>query len=267
MIVRLLLSLVLMLSAVAMPSPAHAWSAEVHRIIAELAQRHLTPAAKAEALRLLAVDGAHSLADVATWADELRDARPQTPLGKATSPLHYIKFGDERCRFDVDPAPDCKDGQCIVGAIERYTAIVTDRSRSDAERAEALRFVIHFVGDVHQPLHNGYRDDRGGNRYQVQFDGNGKNLHDIWDDHLVGGRGLSLHDEAEALAKEAHPVTASGDAKDWSACSCRLTRGGGVYPAGHRIDAAYIAKLAPLARRQVRLAAANLAALINRSLS
>src|SRR5690606_36773485 len=75
-------------------------------------------------------------------------------------------------------------------AIRTQAAILADRERSDADRLQALKFVVHFVGDVHQPMHAGYARDRGGNTIQVNYRGRGSNLHSLWDSTLLGWRGM-----------------------------------------------------------------------------
>lgn len=246
-----------------LPSLARAWGPEGHHIVARLAEQRLSPTAHAQVLRLLTSTGDHSLADVATWADELRDDPSQRTLARATAPLHFVNFTSSTCRYDA--IRDCASGRCVVGAIESYARVLGDRSRPDWERSVALRFVVHFVADAHQPLHAGYRRDRGGNRYQVQWDGRATNLHAIWDTPVLGSRHLGWRAYANELARPSLPV-ARGTPAQWAEESCRMTRDGGLYPRGHRIDAAYLVRMRPLAERRVREAAARLAQLIDREL-
>jgi len=246
-----------------LPLHAHAWGPAGHRIVAQLAERKLSPTARAETRRLLALTHDRSLADVATWADDLRDDPQRKALARATAPLHFVNFSGPDCRFDAARA--CADGRCVVAAIERYAKVLADRSRPPAERAEALRFVVHFVGDVHQPLHAGYRGDRGGNRYQVRLDGRGTNLHAVWDTPVLASRKLGWQAHAERLAKS--PAAAGGTPAQWAEQSCRATRDDGLYPRGHVVDAAYLERMRPLAERRLREAGARLAALLNRALA
>lgn len=248
----LLCSLLFML-----PILAHAWGPAGHRLVGDLAERQLTPAAKAAVRRLL---GRESLADVAPWADELRNDPTRRELGRATARLHFVNFSGPSCRYDAKH--DCPGGACVVAAIERQARVLGDRSRPTAARAEALRFLVHFVGDAHQPLHAGYRPDRGGNRYQVQWQGRGTNLHAIWDSKVLASAGQAWPAQAARLAQA--PLPADGTPAQWSEESCRASRA--IYPRGHRVDARYLAHQRPLAERQVRLAAARLAALLNREL-
>ena len=244
-----------------LPMLAHAWGPTGHRMVAELAQGQLKPATLAQAQRLI---GGQSLAEVATWADDLRHDKSRRAFGRATAPLHYVNFGGPDCRYSA--ARDCPGGRCVIAAIERYAGVLGDRSRSDTERAEAMRFVVHLVADAHQPLHAGYRADRGGNRYQVQLNGRGSNLHSVWDSPVLASRKLGWPRYARELARSPLPV-ASGSAAGWAEESCRATRDDGIYPEQHRIDARYLARMRPLAERRVRSAAARLAALLERALA
>jgi hypothetical protein len=132
--------------------------------------------------------------------------------------------------------------------------------------------VVHFVGDVHQPLHAGNRDDKGGNDYQVQFEGKGGNLHRVWDSGLLGTRHLAWKPYADLLASQGSvalpsPIAPLDDPyAQWAEESCRIVRDDGVYPAGHRIDQAYVDAERPIAERRLREAGRRLADLLNRTL-
>ncbi|MDE1957622.1 MAG: S1/P1 nuclease [Xanthomonadaceae bacterium] len=248
---------------------ALAWGPLGHRIVADLAASQLAPATRAEVDRLLASEHAASLADVANWADRLRDDPALAELGKATAPLHYVNMHG-RCVYRA--AEDCPDGRCVVHAINHYAAILGDRGLPIAERAQALNFVVHFVADAQQPLHAGYRDDKGGNEVQVQFDGQGSNLHRVWDSGLLSTRDLDDSAYAALLEREGplalpKPIAPFDNAPaQWVEQSCRIVRDGGVYPSGRRIDAAYVARMRPIAEHQLRLGGARLAALLDRVL-
>jgi hypothetical protein len=173
---------------------AHAWSATGHMVIAAIAKRDLTPYALSEANRLLKVGGDSRTDDFLTasvWADDIRNGKPET------GPWHYINLHFRTDRKRVSNQPEKENA---VVAIDRFVAILADRSKPDAERADALRYVLHFVGDLHQPLHAVARDsdahptgDRGGNDFRIQpaasmagMSRPPRNLHALWD----GGVGL-----------------------------------------------------------------------------
>jgi hypothetical protein len=246
-----------------LPTLAQAWGPAGHRIVASLAERELTPIAHVEVRRLLALTQDEELADIADWADELRDDPRQRMLWRSTARMHFVNFAKADCRY-VEQR-DCPDGRCAVGAIERNARVLGDRSRPDDQRAEALRFLVHFVADVHQPLHAGYRHDGGGNGRQLRVDGRGTNLHALWDTPVLQVRGESWRRHAARLAREPLPAV-RGTAARWAEESCRITRDDGIYPRTRRIDARYLQQMRPLAERRVREAAARLAALLNGSL-
>lgn len=252
-------------------APAFAWGPLGHRVVAELAQRRLNPAAEAEVERLLAPEHTRSLADVANWPDELRDDPSRQDLWKATRSQHYVDFLGGDC--DYQPPRECASGQCVVDALRHYAAVLGDRRQPDAARLEALKFVVHFVGDVHQPLHAGNRDDKGGNLYQVQFQGRGSNLHRVWDSGLIGTRGLEWKPYADLLEAEgtvslpAPIAPLDNPYAQWAEESCRVVRDQGVYPQGHKIDQAYVDAERPIAELRLREAGKRLADLLNRTLA
>jgi len=265
-------SLVFAAAVLAAVPPVQAWGPLGHSVVAELAQRHLDPVVEAELERLLAPEHTRSLADVANWPDQIQDDPAQAALWNRTRSQHYVNFrGGSAC--DYVPPRDCRDGRCVVGGLQHYVDVLGDRSQSDAARREALKFVVHFVGDIHQPLHAGYRDDKGGNTYQVQFDGSGSNLHKVWDSGLLSGRRLDWRAYARMLDSAAPvslPVpTAPLDDPyaQWAEESCRITAEAGFYPAGHTIDPTYAATWRPVAELRLRQAGRRLAAVLNLALS
>ena len=152
---------------------ARRWGAGGHRVVATIALERLSPAAAAEARRLL---GGQSIAEIASWADVFRRDHP------ATAPWHYVDIQLDDTSYV--PERDCKDG-CVIKAINDQVAILSNRSLPDSARAMALKFVVHFVGDLHQPLHSGERNDRGGNDVTITFAGRTTNLHSLWDSGLL----------------------------------------------------------------------------------
>lgn len=254
---------VLALTLSAVPVAGFAWGPAGHRMVAALAERQLDATARREVSDLLAVSGDSSLADVANWADDIRDDPQGSALARKTTRMHFINFPDSRCQYDAERI--CAGGQCVVAAIDAYAAVLGDRTRPSHERAQALRFLVHFVGDVHQPLHAGYRPDRGGNNYQVRVDGQGSNLHSIWDSRILGSRRLGWKAYAHRLERQ--PIADDDESPvDWAEQSCRITRDDGVYPRSRTIDRAYLENMRPLAELQIRRAGARLAALLIREL-
>lgn len=268
---RRLLAFALLL---AFAGPAFAWGRLGHRLVADLAADELTPRARAEVARLLAGEPEPTLAGIANWADELRANDPD--LGKRSSKWHYVDIAENGCG-DYEPPRDCPNGDCVIEAIRAQAAILADRRQPIEARRQALKFVVHFVGDVHQPLHAGFARDKGGNTVQVRIPtanggDKGGNLHSLWDSGLIEYTGL---DEPPYLARlRALPLAVDAprralppDAAAWAQQSCRIATRPGLYPASPKIDAAYVAAWTPLVDEQLRRAGAHLAQVLDAALS
>lgn len=249
--------------------PAAAWGPRGHRLVADIADAQLSPSARLQVQRLLQGEPDPSLAGVSTWADELRAHDPD--LGRRSARWHYVNIGESQCRYRA--GHDCPGGDCVVEAIRDQAAILGDDSRSDAERLQALKFVVHFVGDVHQPMHAGHARDRGGNTVQVNLpdgtrDGHGTNLHALWDSGLF--RGMKESEAAQRARLERLPRDASADDREpalWAEESCRIVLQPGVYPERARIPQAYVDRWRPVAEQRIAIAGDRLAALLNDTLS
>jgi hypothetical protein len=239
----------------AMPGMARAWGADAHRIVASVAQKQLSPGALAEVNRLLALEPGSTLESISTWADEVRSP--------TTAAWHYLNFRrDDGCRYDA--MANCPGGHCVVAAIDRQLKVLGGKG-PDEERLKALRYVTHFIADLHQPLHAGFGDDRGGNLYQVQAYGRGTNLHAVWDTLLVaqwpgGVPALKSTVEARAVAPgKTDPVA-------WAEASCRIVATEGFYPTGRRLELDYLPHWAPVIEIQLAVAARRLADAVNGAL-
>ena len=265
-----LLGLALPLLALLMPGPALAWGAKGHRLIAHLATTELRPQASAEIARLLRGEPDPTLAGVANWADDLRD-RPEpadAALGRRTTRWHFVNLAEDGCGYR--PAKECRHGDCVIEAIRRQRDLLADRRQPDAVRAQALKFLVHFVGDVHQPLHAGYGHDAGGNDVQLQIDGEGSNLHRLWDTLLITSTGESEPALLQRLQRMPLPEearTAANDPLTWAQASCRIVLREGFYPPRPKLAPDYFARWRPTADRQLRIAGHRLAALLNTTLA
>lgn len=279
---RLLLLALLCLGAT---STALAWSRLGHAMVGEIAQRHLDPVARAEVARLLAGEPIPTLAGVASWADDLRATDPDR--FRQTSHWHYINARGGGCGFDL--ARDCPDGDCVVGAIERQLAILGDRSQPLEARRDALKFLVHFVGDVHQPMHAGNRPDAGGNRYQISLRTQvapepyaaknysngvmGTNLHAIWDYYILASRPLPPLEYVNLLDNSLTPGPARGAVSanaplTWAEESCQLIDAKGLYPPDNRhvLTQDYLDAMRPLAESRIQQAGERLARLLNQTI-
>ena len=252
------------------PTAAHAWGGYGHRLIARLAESELSPQARAEVARLLGATDDRKrdrrmLGDIADWADDLRDNHPE--LGRASSRWHYVNLAEDRCGYT--PRKHCPDGNCVIGAIQTQRGILADRKQSDAARAQALKFLVHFVGDAHQPLHAGYARDKGGNTVQIRLNGKGSNLHTLWDREIVASAKLGEDRYLQHLQRMPVPREARvgiADPTAWAEASCRIVLRDGFYPPRAKIEPAYFAQWRPTADAQLRIAGHRLAVLLNAAL-
>lgn len=261
--------LALVLSPALAPGALRAWGDEGHRIVGDVAWRHLTPAAQRAAAELLAGDD-RTLAYAATWADRLRD----DPAWDWAKPYHYINAPDGEASLDL--ARDCPPRGCVVRGIEENLAVLSDPAGPRQRRLEALKFLAHFVGDVHQPLHAGYASDRGGNEIDVTFFGRPANLHRVWDSLILERRlGWFSNWSRRRLARRlAASVTAeerarwaAGTPLGWAQESLTLARSH-AYAArpGDVLGEAYYERNLPLVEERLRQAGVRLAWLLDRAL-
>jgi len=151
------------LIAIQFATPAWAWGRLGHRVISRLAEKDLTPTAKAVIAELL--EPGESLADASLWADANRGRLPKT------APWHYVDVPLDEPRYDSKFSGDVSTKGCVVDKINEFRLVVKDKSKSIEDRRFALRFLIHCVEDMHQPCHVGDNSDKGGNRTQVQWFG------------------------------------------------------------------------------------------------
>jgi nuclease S1 len=242
------------------PFAAHAWGGQGHRLVGALAEKDLNRDARREVARLLRGEPDPTLAGVADWADELRENDPN--LGRLSARWHYVNMAEDGCAYRQ--AQQCPNGDCVIEAIRSQAALLADRRQPDAVRRQALKFLVHFVGDVHQPLHTGYARDRGGNTYQLQVDGQGSNLHRVWDGDIVVSAQRSDRAYLRHLRKLPLPADANeNDPARWASVACRVVLEDGFYPPQPQLTPAYLQRWRPTADRQLRLAGHRLAMLLN----
>jgi hypothetical protein len=160
-------------------SPAQAWGRDGHRIVCEIAGRHLSDDARAEVQRLIGHDPQFDhFQEICSWADLVRGSSH-----RSTAPWHYTNQQQDDPVVDL---VDCPRGGCILSATNAHAETFADRSRSDQERLEALKFLAHWLGDLHQPLHVSIVGDRGGNSVPVVWRGRRRtNLHRVWDHDIL----------------------------------------------------------------------------------
>ncbi len=250
------------LVAISVGSHASAWGEDGHQIVGAIAMTRLTPQARAAIIELLGDD---DLAKAGLWADQIRgDSKYDW-----AKPLHYVNA--PRTENIIVLERDCAKGECVVAAIPRFLTVATDSTKPINERREALKFAIHFIGDLHQPLHAGYADDLGGNRIQVIAFGDIKtNLHALWDTVLIrhksqgDWRGLAKALETDMPPKEVAQWEGNLDPLVWGNESLAITRV--IYnelPANAKVDEAYFQSNFPRIARRLAAGGVRLAAALN----
>ena len=199
-----------------------------------------------------------------SWADEIRSDRPETAA------WHYVNI--ELGSGGYNAARDCPGGDCVVAQINRDAAILSESHASRAAKVEALRFLIHFVGDVHQPLHAADRQDKGGNDIKLRWHGKRLSLHQVWDQDVVTVLGhdsdrIAAASDA-ALSPQQKQQMSGGTPADWANESFALA-GREIYaPLPHdgriHLPDDYMVRESGVARIQLAKAGLRLAALLNR---
>lgn len=166
------------------------WSKKGHRATAEVAQEHLTRKAKRALTGLL---NGRSLASISNFADEIK----ADSVYRKFSAWHYVNFPADKKYTDVEPS---KYGDLIIG-IEKCYEIIRSRNSSQQDKVFYLKLLVHLIGDLHQPMHVGRLEDKGGNDIQVQWFNRGSNLHKVWDANMIDDYGMSYTELANSLPK------------------------------------------------------------------
>jgi hypothetical protein len=284
---RLARSLALCL-LLAVPGRALAWGNEGHRIIALIAQSELKPEVKEKVDALLATDTSqltgHDIASEATWADAWReDGHRETALWHyADVELDHPNLEQACYGYPALTGPAAQGGEqdCVVAKVDQFRKELADPATAPAERLLALKYLLHFVGDMHQPLHLTDNHDHGGNCLRIAQGSHGSNLHAYWDTTLVEAIGLSAPATAARLEAEVTPeertAWSQGDLTHWAldtylvgrrvayahlpAADCAMQQSGMSLPPDYQTTAKAAAEI------QLEKAGVRLAAVLNQAL-
>jgi hypothetical protein len=274
----LLLSLLLLL-----PAPASAWWEYGHYSVARVAWLEAKPSTRAAIRRLIAKSKlletpkcpVRTIEDASYWPDCIKTLGDRFSYAYA---WHYQNV--DICKpFDLKEA--CKDGNCVSAQIERDFKLLKDRTVPERERVMALAFLIHFMGDLHQPLHAGDKSDRGGNDFKAAYGVIPSNIHAIWDGLLADRSISSPPPDAAGILSGLMPAERGemrlGSLADWSRESWAAAREFGYgalmadpcgpLPASRpTMDEAMVERLIPILRRQVARGGLRLARLLDEAL-
>lgn len=241
--------------------PALAWGPRGHEVVAHIAAMNLSPKARNAVAGLLGGEAEAMMAISSNWADEIREARPQT------APWHFVNLeldGDMRYRA----GRDCRGDACVVAQIARQEKILKSQAPR-AAKVEALKFLIHFIGDIHQPLHAADHHDRGGNQVQLRYRGQRMTLHHFWDDETVALLGPDARSVARGIDAATPPMQkrqlAGGSPVFWAEMSASIAASD-IYPElgrRARVDGPEAAAQSRLARLQLARAGYVLAGTLN----
>jgi len=232
-----------------------------HRVVARLAESRLTPHTRDAVRDIL---GGQSLADASVWADNIRQYRHDADK------LHYVNIPLAATRYV--PERHCPGGHCIIAAIEQERRVLVDPAASAEERAEALRFLIHFMGDLHQPMHVADNGDRGGNERAVTFLGHATDLHKVWDGELIDSSVVNQTEYFESLRRQMGSLDLksleAGTVVDWAMEGHRIAVEH-VYrlPRDGRIGRAYVRANRPIVDRALIAGGVRLAKVLNEALA
>ncbi len=255
-----------------LPTPALPWGGEGHDLVARIAQAQLTAKVRAKVDAILGPGV--TIVSISSWADQVRRDRQESAA------WHYIDIPIDQPHLDM--ARDCPKGDCVIGAITRFRAQLKDPATPADKRKEALEFIVHFVGDMHQPLHSSDNKDKGGNDVRTQVPGADRpgNLHSVWDGTILGHMGTEdeLYPGMLQEALKNRKKWSKGSVEQWAEESHKaavdVTYGKlPVKPvAGVRnetpitIDASYEEAARPVIRQQIEKAGDRLARVLNETL-
>ncbi len=235
---------------------AEDWGRTGHRVTGEIAQKYLSRKAKKEISKLL--DG-HELAFTSTFSDEIRS----DDRFKEFDAWHYVNFPFDST-YESEPKSERGD---IIRGIEKCVSTLKSSNSSKEDKVFYLKMLVHFIGDLHQPLHIGLAEDRGGNRIQVEWFGEGTNLHTVWDTKMIESYNMSYSElaaNADRLTKNQLEFYQKGTVIDWMYDSRKLCED--IYEntkAGDNLSYRYMYDYVNVVRTQLQKSGIRLATLLN----
>lgn len=233
------------------------WGQTGHRTTGKIAEKYLSAKAKRKIASLL---NGQSLAFVSTFGDDIKS----DPRYRKYSPWHYVNLPEGETEYHADQMPEGGD---LVHAIETCIKILKGDEANKEQKAFYLKLLVHFVGDLHQPMHTGRGEDKGGNDIQVQWFGKGSNLHRVWDSEMIDGFGMSyteLASNAPELSQSKVREIASGTLLDWMYESKALSKK--VYDsveAGEKLYYSYGYDWFPVVHQQLQKGGIRLSKILN----
>ncbi|KAL7149368.1 hypothetical protein ABFS83_05G035600 [Erythranthe nasuta] len=257
------------------------WGYDGHVAVCRIAQARLNKAAAEAVRKLLPASAKGDLGILCPWPDQIRMRYPWS------SALHYVNTPDNLCSYKYKR--DCKDtnganGRCVTGAIKNYTSILMNYKKPRSNLTEALIFLSHFMGDVHQPMHVGFVKDKGGNTIKVNWFGQKQVLHRVWDSSIItkaeGGSNPSNLDKFIKNIQHKIQSQWANQVYKWEPCCCSLKACPDMYAlesikaacqwaykgarSGSTLKVDYYATRLPIVELRLAQAGVRLAATLNR---
>ncbi|MAD97226.1 MAG: S1/P1 Nuclease [Flavobacteriaceae bacterium] len=232
------------------------WGQNGHRVTGKIAEKHLSNRAKRKIDKLLK---GQSLAFVSTYADEIKSDKKYRKF----SPWHYVNFP---IGGTYDPSKRNPQGDIIYG-IEYCVKVLKNENSSEEDKIFYLKMLVHLVGDLHQPLHIGRAEDKGGNDIQVRWYNDGTNLHSVWDTKMIESFNMSyieLANNAKRLNRNQVKAIQKGSVLDWVYETRKLTEK--VYASaqvGQKLRYRYSYEYFPIVRQQLQRGGIRLAKILN----
>ncbi|WP_029034945.1 S1/P1 nuclease [Salinimicrobium terrae] len=233
------------------------WGRTGHRATGEVAEQHLTKKAKAQVRELL---NGMNLAFVSTYGDDIKS----DPAYRKYNPWHYVNLEPGETKYTKEKANPKGD---LVHAINHSIAVLKDKNATKEDKEFHLKLLVHFVGDLHQPLHAGRGEDKGGNDIQVRWFGDGSNLHRVWDSEMINDFDMSyteLAHNTDVLSKKEIRNIQQGSVLDWMYESKELANR--VYDSvetGEKLGYQYMYEWFPVVHDQVQKGGLRLAGILN----
>lgn len=243
--------------AVSMSFQVLSWGQTGHRVTGAIAEQYLTPEAQLAISQLL-ING--DLAEASTYADEMR-SDPSEFWKKTANPWHYVNVFDGKNYTDVAPPIE---GNAVT-ALEMFTKQLISKQSSLAEKQLALRFIVHIIGDLHQPFHAGNGTDKGGNDVKLKFFWEDSNLHRVWDSGLIDRQQLSYTEWTQILSRKISDQQANEwmevDPKVWIAESAKVRAT--LYPESDELSWDYQYQNLPIVKQRLQMGGVRIAAYLN----
>jgi hypothetical protein len=246
---------------IASPRPAWSWGPLGHRVVARIAQREIGDRARSRLAFYLGKDV--GIEDAAVWANDIHILRPET------AQWHFIRIPPSAGELDLET--QCPEGECITVKLREFEGIARLGIRERSEIEEAAKFLLHLIGDLHQPLHAGYIEDQGGEKTPVVLAGRSMSLYEAWDSALLeqlGSDDAAIADRlAQQITDEQRKRWQEGNLRDWTweshLLAARLAYG--ALPAGtpKNLNEDYVSQAAAVIEEQLQKAGVRLAMILD----